>query len=42
MASGQIRHGDCIRVSHREGSAALLFFYDALGEMWDIAGRAAA
>jgi len=29
IASGQIRRDDCIRVSHREGSASLLFFCEA-------------
>jgi len=29
MASGQIRRGDCIRVSHREDSSSLLFFREA-------------
>jgi ATP-dependent Clp protease ATP-binding subunit ClpA len=28
MASGQIHHGDCIRVTHEEGSAALVFGRD--------------
>jgi ATP-dependent Clp protease ATP-binding subunit ClpA len=28
MASGQIHHGDCIRVTHQEGSAALIFGRD--------------
>jgi ATP-dependent Clp protease ATP-binding subunit ClpB len=28
MASGQIHHGDCIRVTHEEGSAALVFCRD--------------
>src|SRR6266478_186241 len=42
MASGQIHRGDCIRVSHEAGSAALLF---ALGreavQAWGMASRAA-
>ncbi|MCU1262669.1 MAG: ATP-dependent Clp protease ATP-binding subunit [Bryobacterales bacterium] len=42
MASGQIHRGDCIRVSHEDGSAALLFGREpeAVRE-WRIASRAA-
>jgi ATP-dependent Clp protease ATP-binding subunit ClpB len=39
MASGQIHRGDCVRVSHREGSSSLMFFREA--EAWEV-GRAAA
>jgi ATP-dependent Clp protease ATP-binding subunit ClpB len=43
IASGQIRRGDSIRVSHRPGSPALLFFQEADAmEAWSIAGRVAA
>jgi ATP-dependent Clp protease ATP-binding subunit ClpB len=43
MASDQIQHGDCIRVSHREGSASLMFFREAAGmEAWRVAGPFAA
>jgi ATP-dependent Clp protease ATP-binding subunit ClpA len=42
MATGQIRRGDCVRVSHSEGSPFLLFFREAdAWEVWE-AGRAAA
>ena len=42
IASGQIRRGDCIRVSHEHGSAGLLFGreQEAL-EAWGVAGQAA-
>jgi len=43
MASGQIRRGDCIRVSYREGSSSLMFFQEAEAqEAWSLTGRAAA
>jgi ATP-dependent Clp protease ATP-binding subunit ClpB len=42
IASGQIRLGDYIRVSHRHGSPVLLFFQEADSmETWNIAGRVA-
>jgi ATP-dependent Clp protease ATP-binding subunit ClpA len=43
MATGQIRRGDCIRVSHEDGSAALVFGREADAlEAWEVTGRAAA
>jgi len=43
MASGQIHSGDCIRVSHEDGSAALMFGREPeVMRAWGIAGRAAA
>ena len=43
MASGQIRRGDCIRVSHQDGSDALVFGREAeAAEAWGVAGRMAA
>lgn len=42
VASGQIRRGDAIRVSHREGSGELMFFCEAhTQEAWGVAGIAA-
>ena len=42
MASGQIRRGDCIRVSHDAGSADLLFGREpGATRVWEVAGRAA-
>ena len=42
MASGQIHRGDCIRVSHEEGSAALLFGREREAvQAWGMASRAA-
>jgi len=42
MASGQIHRGDCIRVSHQEGSAALLFGREReAAQAWGMASRAA-
>jgi ATP-dependent Clp protease ATP-binding subunit ClpB len=42
VASGQIRRGDAIRVSHREGTAGLMFFCEAYTqEAWGVAGLAA-
>ena len=42
MASGQIHRGDCIRVSHEEGSAALLFGREREAvQAWGMARRAA-
>jgi len=38
IASGQIRRGDCLRVSYREDSPLLLFFRDAgVSELWEFA-----
>ena len=46
LASGQIGRGDCIRVSHSEGSPFLMFFREAdtleAWNAWETAGRAAA
>jgi ATP-dependent Clp protease ATP-binding subunit ClpB len=43
MASGQIHGGDSIRVSHEDGSAALMFGREPEAvRAWGIAGRAAA
>jgi ATP-dependent Clp protease ATP-binding subunit ClpB len=43
MATDQIRRGDCIRVSHREGSPSLMFFHETEAmEAWSVAGLAAA
>ena len=42
VASGQIRRGDTIRVSHREGTAGLTFFCEAHAqEAWGVASLAA-
>jgi ATP-dependent Clp protease ATP-binding subunit ClpA len=41
MASGQIHRGDRIRVSHEEGSAALLFCREEAMPSWGLARRAA-
>jgi Cdc6-like AAA superfamily ATPase len=42
MASGQIHGGDCIRVSHEDGSAALVFGREPeTVQAWAAAGRAA-
>src|SRR5713226_3998820 len=42
MASGQIHCGDCVRVSHDPGSAALIFGREAEAlRVWEVAGRAA-
>jgi ATP-dependent Clp protease ATP-binding subunit ClpA len=42
MASGQIHRGDCIRVSHEDGSAALIFGRDPeVMQAWGVASRAA-
>ena len=42
MASGQVHRGDCIRVSHEAGSAALLFGREReVVQAWGMAGRAA-
>ncbi len=41
MASGQIRRGDCIRVSHEDGSAALMFGREPEAVPAWAAGRAA-
>ena len=41
--SGQIHSGDCIRVSHEDGSATLMFGREPeTVRAWGIAGRAAA
>jgi ATP-dependent Clp protease ATP-binding subunit ClpA len=43
MASGQIRRGDCIVVSHDEGSTSLAFFRQAVvRDVWKVAGPVAA
>jgi ATP-dependent Clp protease ATP-binding subunit ClpB len=43
MASGQIRRGDCIRVSHQDGSDALVFGREPEAvEAWGVASRMAA
>jgi ATP-dependent Clp protease ATP-binding subunit ClpA len=43
VASGQIRRGDCIRVSHQDGSDALVFGREPEAvEVWGVAGRMAA
>jgi ATP-dependent Clp protease ATP-binding subunit ClpB len=43
MASGQIRRGDCILVSHSEGSPSLTFFREAAArDGWRVAGSIAA
>jgi ATP-dependent Clp protease ATP-binding subunit ClpA len=43
LASGQIRRGDSIRVSHRDSSSALMFFREAAEmESWRVAGPIAA
>ena len=43
MASGQIQRGDCIRVSHEDGSAALMFGREPETlRAWEMVGRAAA
>jgi ATP-dependent Clp protease ATP-binding subunit ClpA len=42
MASGQIHRGDCIRVSHEDGSAALMFGREPEATpAWAVAARAA-
>jgi ATP-dependent Clp protease ATP-binding subunit ClpB len=42
LASGQIRRGDCIRVSHDAGAAGLIFGRESEAmQVWDVAGRAA-
>jgi ATP-dependent Clp protease ATP-binding subunit ClpB len=42
MASGQIHHGDCIHVSHEDGSSVLMFGREsAAAYAWGVAGRAA-
>jgi ATP-dependent Clp protease ATP-binding subunit ClpB len=42
MASGQIHRGDCIRVSHEDGSAALMFDREKESvRAWGVASRAA-
>ncbi len=42
MASGQIRRGDSIRVSHEDGSAGLLFGRELEGvQAWEVSSRAA-
>src|SRR5271169_6259037 len=42
MASGQIHRGDCIRVSHEAGAAALIFGREqAATRVWEVAGHAA-
>jgi ATP-dependent Clp protease ATP-binding subunit ClpB len=42
LASGQIRRGDCVRVSHEDGSPALLFGRESgIVQAWGMANRAA-
>ena len=42
MASGQTHSGDCIRVSHEDGSSSLIFGREpAAAYAWRVAGRAA-
>jgi ATP-dependent Clp protease ATP-binding subunit ClpA len=42
MASGQIQRGDCIRISHEDGSAALMFGRQPEAvQAWAVAARAA-
>src|ERR1700675_1351660 len=42
MASGQIHRGDCIRVIHEDGSAALMFGREPeMMQAWGVASRAA-
>jgi ATP-dependent Clp protease ATP-binding subunit ClpB len=42
MASGQIQRGDCIRISHEDGSAALMFGREPEAvQAWAVAARAA-
>jgi ATP-dependent Clp protease ATP-binding subunit ClpA len=42
MASGQIHHGDCIHVSHEDGSSVLMFGRESAGAYaWEVAGLAA-
>ena len=42
IASGQIRNGDCIHVSHEDGSSVLMFGRQSAGAaVWGVAGRAA-
>ena len=41
MASGQIRRGDYLRVSHRAGSPSLIFCETGTSEAWEFASRAA-
>jgi len=43
MASGQTHSGDCIRVSHEDGSSSLIFGREpAAAYAWRVAGRVAA
>jgi ATP-dependent Clp protease ATP-binding subunit ClpA len=43
IASGQVRRGDCLRVSRREGSSSLTFFQEAEAlQGWKVARRVAA
>jgi ATP-dependent Clp protease ATP-binding subunit ClpB len=43
MATSQVHRGDCIRVSHSQGSQILMFFRESGAlEAWEVAGRAAA
>jgi hypothetical protein len=42
LASGQIHRGDCIRVNHDAGSAALMFGREPeVMQAWGVVGRAA-
>ncbi len=43
MATGQIHRGDCVRVTHSEGSSALMFLRDTEAlQGWGVGGRVAA
>jgi ATP-dependent Clp protease ATP-binding subunit ClpA len=43
IVTGQIRHGDCIRVTHSESAAILTFFRDArVSQSWEEASGVAA
>ena len=42
IVTGQIRHGDCIRVTHSASAPSLTFFREAeVFESWEVAGAAA-
>jgi hypothetical protein len=41
MASGQIRRGDYVRVSHRAGTLSLIFCETGAPQAWEVAGHAA-
>jgi ATP-dependent Clp protease ATP-binding subunit ClpB len=42
MASGQILRGDYVHVSHRAGTASLIFYEASAAATWETAGRVAA